>query len=463
MTFFVSGDSPALRVGSTRLARTRVHHLLVRIDHDLEEVRTTDGVKTGHVRTLNSCEVFAAHRERHMAGDAVDLAVGVGIRNHLSLCRMAVSAVLTNCGTCYSGSPVVAGNLMRVVAGNAAHALFIVLRHEELSAFCTAGRARRLRLSVECLFKLTLSIGTINFVFDEVQALMAAVAVCAHVVGVANQVSAFSMAFFTSDTAGDCVFLEFFRVAQSSEEFLLILKVKLEGVTDFAVRGSSLEQKFAFISRTVGCHTPLVRGGRSELAEFCREVRDQFLNFFRFFRCQPFCPAAGELVAAGNNLTGAVFEQAVTNVVGTANEPSVDVAVFGTRCTDGGVNHVSRNTVRKNRGLRTVQFLLQVVIDFRMFARETNRLGMTGTLPLFVLNRVAFAAFFRSHKLVGEVKNGALAQTVLRGHRTVAVLMSGVLLSIAFTKVFRAAGRDNRCTDHSSVFSVSSKDGMILE
>ena len=98
-----------------------------------------------------------------------------------------------------------------------------------------------------------------------------------------------------------------------------------------------------------------------------------------------------------------------------------------------------------------------------MFARETNRLGMTGTLPLFVLNRVAFAAFFRSHKLVGEVKNGALAQTVLRGHRTVAVLMSGVLLSIAFTKVFRAAGRDNRCTDHSSVFSVSSKDGMILE
>ena len=103
---------------------------------------------------------------------------------------------------------------------------------------------------------------------------MAAVAVCAHVVGVANQVSAFTMAFFTSDTAGDCVFLEFFRVAQSSEEFLLILKVKLEGVTDFAVRGSSLEQKFAFISRTVGCHTPLVGGGRSELAEFCREVRD---------------------------------------------------------------------------------------------------------------------------------------------------------------------------------------------
>ena len=92
------------------------------------------------------------------------------------------------------------------------------------------------------------------------------------------------------------MFLEFFRVAQGSEEFLLILKVKLEGVTDFAVRGSSLEQKFAFISRTVGCHTPLVRGGRSELAEFCREVRDQFLNFFRFFRCQPFCPAAGELV-----------------------------------------------------------------------------------------------------------------------------------------------------------------------
>ena len=41
---------------------------------------------------------------------------------------------------------------------------------------------------------------------------MAAVAVCAHVVGVANQVSAFTMAFFTSDTAGDCVFLEFFRV-----------------------------------------------------------------------------------------------------------------------------------------------------------------------------------------------------------------------------------------------------------
>ena len=75
-----------------------------------------------------------------MAGDAVDLAVGVGIRNHLSLCRMAVLAVLTNCGTCYSGSPVVAGNLMRVVAGNAAHALFIVLRHEELSAFGSAAR-----------------------------------------------------------------------------------------------------------------------------------------------------------------------------------------------------------------------------------------------------------------------------------------------------------------------------------
>ena len=86
-----------------------------------------------------------------------------------------------------------------------------------------------------------MAVKAIDFVFDEIQALMAAIAVSAHVVGIANQVAALAVALFTSNTAGNCVLLKLFRITQSSKEFSLILKVKLEGVTDFAVRGSGLD------------------------------------------------------------------------------------------------------------------------------------------------------------------------------------------------------------------------------
>ena len=49
--------------------------------------------------------------------------------------------------------PVVAGDFMRVVAGNATHALFIMLGHHELGASVPQD-GRRLRLDVEAVFDL---------------------------------------------------------------------------------------------------------------------------------------------------------------------------------------------------------------------------------------------------------------------------------------------------------------------
>lgn len=87
---------------------------------------------------------------------------------------------------------------------------------------------------------------------------------------------------------------------------------------------------------------------------------------------------------------------------------------------------------------------------------------MTASLPLFVLNRVAGAALFRTHELIGEVKNRGLRQTVLRGRRTGAGLQSRVLLGVAFTEVFGTAGGDLVHTDHTAFFSVL-KEGVMLK
>ena len=263
-------------------------------------MRTTDGVEAGHVRTLDSREVFAAHRERHMAVHAVHLLVGVGVSNNVGLGLVAVLAGLTDSGLGVVVLPIVAGHFVRIVAGHATHTLFIVLGHHELRAFGTAGRARRLRLDVEALFKLALSGRKLVVAFDEVGTLVATFAVRLEAVGFsANQVAAGTVAFFAGNTARNRVLLQFLGVAKSLEEFVLRLKVKLERVADFAVGGSGLEQQSLFVGRTVGGHTPLVRSRRTELAQFSREIRNNLLNFLGLFGGEPLCPTAGELVAAG--------------------------------------------------------------------------------------------------------------------------------------------------------------------
>ena len=118
---------------------------------------------------------------------------------------------------------------MRVVAGNAAHALFIVLGHHELRAFRTAGRARGLHLGVEAVFDLALTGFGVHVFGDEVGALVAAFAVRLEAVAFgADQVAARAVAFFTSDALRDRVLLEFLRVAQRREEFVLRLEVELD-------------------------------------------------------------------------------------------------------------------------------------------------------------------------------------------------------------------------------------------
>ena len=152
MTFFITSNTPTLRIRSAGLTWARIHHLLLWINHDLEEVRTTDRIETSHVWTLNSCEVFAAHRERHMTCNAINLAMGISLRSHFCLNLVAVLASLTDCRTCNAGGPVVASDFMRIMASYAAHTFFVVLRHEQLSTFSTARRARRFRLRIKGSF-----------------------------------------------------------------------------------------------------------------------------------------------------------------------------------------------------------------------------------------------------------------------------------------------------------------------
>ena len=371
VAFFVTCNVPALGVGSTRLTGTRIHHLLFRINFDLEEGRTTNGVETGHVRTLDGREVFAAHRERHMAVHAVHLLVGVGVSNNVGLGLMAVLAGLTDGGLGVVVLPIVAGHFVRIVAGHAAHTLFIVLGHHELRAFGTAGRAGRLRLDVEALFKLALSGRELVVAFDEVGALVAAFAVRLEAVGFsANQVAAGTVAFFAGNTARNRVLLQFLGVAESLEEFVLGLKVKLERVADFAVGSCGLEQQSLFVGRTVGGHTPLVRSRRTELAQFSREIRNNLLDFLGLFGGEPLCPTAGELVAAGNDRTGEVTQKTVTDVVGTTNQPLIDEAVLRTRRTDGHVNVFRHDAVRQNRSLRAINLL---ILDYGRYHFEQQK------------------------------------------------------------------------------------------
>ena len=397
-----------------------------------------------------------------MAVDAVHLLVGVGLGDDISLFLMAVLAGLLDGRLGVVVLPVVAGDFMRVVAGNATHALFIMLGHHELGAFRTAGRAGGLRLDVEAVFDLALTGFRVHVFRDEVGALVAAFAVRLEAVGLGtNKVAAGAVAFFTSNTFGDGVLLEFLRVAESGEEFLLVLKVELEGVADFAVGGSRLEEEFLFVLGTVGGHAPLVGAGRTEVFHLGREVGDHLGDFSAAFRGEPGSPAAGELIAAGDERTRTVAEETVSDVVGTADEPAVDVAVLRARRTDRGVDDVRRDAVGKDRSVGAVQLLLQVVVDFRMFAGEADRLSMTGTLPLLVLDRVAFAAAFRTHELVRVVENGLGSETVLGSGRLGAGGLR-VLLGIAFTEEFGTA-RGHLVDALDAAFGCVLENGVIFE
>lgn len=166
-----------------------------------------------------------------------------------------------------------------------------------------------------------------------------------------------------------------------------------------------------------------MRGRRSEVFQFNREIRNHGMDLFRSFRRQPFSPAARELVAAGDDLTGSVFEQTVSDVIRTADEPSVDVAVFSTRRTDCGVNHIRCDAVRQDGSVRAIKLFLQIVVNFGMFSGEADGLSVTGAFPTFVLNRMTFTALFRTDEFIREVQNASLAEAILGRHGAVARLM----------------------------------------
>ena len=204
-----------------------------------------------------------------------------------------------------------------------------------------------------------------------------------------------------------------------------------------------------------------MRSRRTELAQFSREVRNNLLDFLGLFGGEPLCPTAGELVTAGNNRTGEVTQKTVTDVVGTTNQPLVDEAVLRTRRTDGHVNVVRHDAVRQNRGLRAIKLLLQIVVNFGVFAREAQRLGMTRSLPLLVLDRMAFAAAFRTDVTVREVQHGLRSQAVLGSTRTAAGKLR-IGLSITFRQEFRTTSRNLVHTLDGAFFSVL-KHRVILE
>ena len=399
-----------------------------------------------------------------MAADAVDLGVRISLRNDVGLGLMAVLAGLADRRLRVVRLPVVARHFMRIVAGNAAHALFVVLGHHELRTFRTAGGARGLRLHVKARFDLlhAVLVGG-DHIRHEVGTLVATFAVRFHAVAhSARQVAAGTVAFFAGNAAGNGVLLQFLRITQSREEFLLVLEVELERMADFAVGRGRLEEELLFVRSTVARHTPFMGAGTAEALHIGREVRNDLLDFLGAFRGEPLGPAAGELVAAGNDRTGTVLQKTVTHVVGTAGKPPVDVAVLRTRGTQRRIDHVGRDAVGQNRSLRTVELLFEIVVDFRMFAGETYGLRVAGTLPLLVLNRVALAALFRAHELRGEVEDGGLRQAVLRSLRTVGAGGLRIALGVAFAQVFRTTARNLVHTDDTA-FGRILKDRMVLE
>ena len=100
--------------------------------------------------------------------------------------------------------------------------------------------------------------------------------------------------------------LQFLRITQSREEFLLVLEVELERMADFTVGRGRLEEELLFVRSAVARHPPFVGAGTAEALHIGREVRNDLLDFLGAFRGEPLGPTAGELVAAGNDRTGTV-------------------------------------------------------------------------------------------------------------------------------------------------------------
>ena len=79
---------------------------------------------------------------RHMAGDAVELVMCIGVRKYIGLDGMAVLTGLADDGLIDNGHPGDAVKTSRIVTGVAAHALLSMDAHEVLIGFfmvCLAG------------------------------------------------------------------------------------------------------------------------------------------------------------------------------------------------------------------------------------------------------------------------------------------------------------------------------------
>ncbi len=176
---------------------------------------------------------------------------------------------------------------------------------------------------------LPLRIGTINFVFDEVQALMAAVAVCAFMLLRCQPSVRLLHGILHKHYRGRLCVSQILSGCRAAK-FLLILKVKLEGVTDFAVRGKQPGTEVCLHkNRTVWDVIPtVVRGGRSELwLSLSGKSGDQFSEFCSkaFFGLSAILPAAGRTGLPATGCRCRLLNQTVTRaLVGTrTSHPSM--------------------------------------------------------------------------------------------------------------------------------------------
>ena len=195
-------------------------------------------------------------------------------------------------------------------------------------------------------------------------------------------------------------------------------------MADFAVGRTRLEHGLLTVRSTVGVHTPDLGALSTEVFELGREGRIPCVDLLGNFRGDVFGPVAGELVAAGNDLTGSLGEAAaVFDVVGTTDEPLIDEAVLRTRRAHQDVDVLDIDAFRKDGSLRAVKRTLQVALNhgFGHFFREANDLVVTRTFPLFILRGVAFAALLRADEIVRQIEEGFVREAVRHSGRTTGV------------------------------------------
>ena len=164
-------------------------------------MRRTGGIESTEIRHLNGGEVFAAHHCRHVATRALVAPMDFILCEKFCLRGMAILALLLQTGHGIAVSPIVRRDLVGIVTGAAADAIFIVSGVVALRTLRSAGRGFGLEECSEGMLWILLRLLLIPG-----KALMAALAVGRHPSPTCSiEMSAGAVALLAGDALADGV------------------------------------------------------------------------------------------------------------------------------------------------------------------------------------------------------------------------------------------------------------------